>query len=491
VIGFVTLLPAIFAVPAADAYHQGTVSVGEVRGIDYRGVEHGIDWATSAIAVEAVRHGDLDGDGVEEAVVVLAYDTEHGAEWMVQAYAATGAGVVPAGRTHGFRSSWQHFDRLVVRDGSIEFTVRSGEVDGRDGWLEVQHWALVGDELRLLERRSGGQVLTLDTTGPAAPAVLPSWTGRSYLDVGPGGTQRGVLVETTEAKSLRLRADDPNAQVRVYDAGTRGLVGQVNAGDIVGLAGAGTWYVEPVTAADRWTRLELTVADQRALYAPELVARQYEEGQDSEPRRAVSLAWFEVDWAHGPVDLDHVNGLIRGYVDGIHREHAAAAALCEDGTHATLYVGATPELVSYDLISLRFTIASCLCERNDEIVEQSIVLDLAAGTLLEVEDLVTNESLASQAWWGRFAEFRADHFGPLSVAPGTPLELTSMSLTAHGLSVSVPAAAISADPAADGARWSVTQFLPFEDYPGLVDPQLQQRAISGRDVELPYYGCGC
>ena len=186
-----------------------------------------------------------------------------------------------------------------------------------------------------------------------------------------------------------------------------------------------------------------------------------------------------------------MNGLIRGYVDGIHREHAAAAALCEDGTHATLYVGATPELVSYDLISLRFTIASCLCERNDEIVEQSIVLDLAAGTLLEVADLVTNESLASQAWWGRFAEFQADHFGPLSVAPGSPLELTSVSLTAHGLSVSVPATAISADAAADGARWSVTQFLPFEDYPGLVDPQLQQRAISGRDVELPYYGCGC
>lgn len=403
----------------------------------------------------------------------------------------TGRGVAPVGRTHGFPAAWEHFDRLVLRDGSIEFTVRSGEVDGRDGWLEVQHWALVGDSLRLLERRSGGQVLTLDSSGPAAPAVLPAWSGRSYLDVGPGGTQRGVLIETAEAKSLRMRADDPNAQVRVYDAATRSLVSQMHAGDIVALGGAGTWYVQPVTAAGRWTRLELTVADQRALYAPELVARHFEAGQDSEPRRAVSLAWFEVDWAHGPVDLEHVNGLIRGYVDEIHREHAAAAALCQDGTDATLYVGATPELISYDLISLRFTIASCLCERNDEIVEQSIAVDLAAGKLLEVEDLVTNETLASQAWWGRFAEFQADHFGPLAVAPGTPLEFTSVSLTANGLSMSVDGSAISTDAGADGARWSVTQFLAFEDVPGLVTPQLQQRAISGRDVELPYYGCGC
>lgn len=492
VVGCFALLPSIFVAPVAAAHEPvGTASAAGVRAIDFHSVEHGIDWATSAVAVEAVRHGDLDGDGAEEAIVVLAYDTDHGSEWLVQTYASAGSTARPAGRTHGFVASWEHFDRIAVHDGVIEFTVRSGSDAGRDGWLEVQRWALVDDRLRLLERRSGGAVHTLDSVGPAAPAALPEWASRTYLDVGPGGTRRGVTIGTSEAKSLRMRADDPAAQVRLYDAATGRLMRQLDAGEIVALGGPGNWYVEPVTAADRWTRVEITVADQRALYAPELVARQFEAGNDSEPRRHISLAWYELAWTHGPSDLDRINGLIRDYVDGIVAEHEAAAALCQDGTDATLFVGATPELVSYDLVSIRFTIASCLCERNDEVVEASIVIDLAAGSLVDASELVTNEVLVSQAWWARFGEFQAQHFGPLSATPGSPLDFTSVSLTPHGLSVTVAAADIDADAAAEGARWGITEYLAFDDYPGLVDPVLEERARSGRDVELPHYGCGC
>ena len=493
VLGVVTLLAVVVA-PSAAAHHEtGIVSTSGVRGIDFRSVAHEIDGATSAVVVEAVRHGDLDDDGVEEAVVVLSYDTEHGAQWLVQAYAAgtNGTGVEAVGRTYGFTSSWEHFDRLAVRDGTIEFTVRSGAEASRDGWLEVQRWSLVQDELRLLERRSGGTVFTLDSAGPAAPPSFPEWGTRAYLDVGPGGAPRGVVVETHETKSLRVRADDPAAQVRVYEAASGRLAHQVEAGSVVSLAADRHWYIEPVTASDRWTRIELVVADQRALYAPELVVRQFETGDDLEPRRAVSLAWYELSWAHASTDIDLINGLIRGYVDGIRAEHEAAAALCPDGTDATLYVGATPELVSYDLISIRFTIASCLCEQNDEVVEESLVIDLAAGTVMAAPDLVASENIAVQAWWASFVEFQADYFGPLAVAAGTPVDLASVSLTAEGLLVSVAAADVLADAAAEDARWSITEFLAFDDYPGLVDGAIEQRARSGRDVVLPSNGCGC
>lgn len=497
VVGFFTLLPSVLVVPVAAAHQTvGTASAMGLRAIDFHSVEHGIDWATSAIAVEAVRHGDLDGDGAEEAVVVLSYDTDHGSQWLVQAYAAAGASAVPTARTHGFPSAWEHFDRLMVNDGVVEFTVRTGEEPGRDGWLEAQRWALVGDDLRLLERRAGGAVHTLDSVGPAAPAVVPEWTTRSYLDVAPGGTRRGVTIEAAEPKSLRMRADDPAAQVRVYDTSTGRLVGQLDAGEIVALGGPGSWYVEPVTAADRWTRIEITLAEQRALYAPELVARQYEIGTGLEyiegvAMRHVSLAWYEVEWAHGPADLDHVNGLIRDYVEAIRAEHEAAAALCEEGTDATLFVGATPHLVSYDLVALEFSIASCLCETNDQVVERTVVIDLAAGTLYDGEDIVASQSAVSRAWWDRFGSFQAQHFGALSVPEGTPLEFTSVSLSADGLSVAVNAGDILEEAADAEWPWSITEFLPFDEYAGLVDAELELRARSGRDVELPYHGCGC
>ncbi len=499
VVGLALLGPLLLVAPSASAWGPDPMSARStsgLRGVDFRSVAHGIDRATSAVAVEAVRHGDLDGDGVDDAVVVLSYDTEYGPEWVVQTYGAGtadrgGVAAEPSGRTYGFASSWENFDRLDVRDGFIEFTVRQGAETERDGWLEVQRWALVGDELRLLERRPGGAVLTLDSVGPRAPATIAEWETRTFLDVGPGGARRGVVVEVGEAKSLRMRADDLQAQVRVYDATSGRLAHQVDAGGVVSLGADRTWYVEPVTAVDRWTRIELVVADQRALFAPELIVRQFEAGHDDSPRRSVSLSWYEVDWAHGAVDLDRVNGLIRGHIDDIRAEHEAAAADCDDGTDATLFVGATPELISYDLISLRLTIASCLCERNDEIVEESLVVDLAASTVHVAADLVTSPTAVSLAWRDQFEAFQAQHYDPVLAPTTAPLELASVSLTPMGLVVSVPAHQVLAEASAEDVGWFVTEMLTFDEYPGLVDATIEQRARSGRDVSLPYNECGC
>lgn len=477
---------ALTLVPSGAADAASSDPTLGLRGVDFARAANDLAGAASEARLVRATHGDLDGDGDEDAAVVLSYRENDRAYWSVQAYRNDGGVAVPAGRTHSFSDEWEHFDRMLIAGGIVEFTVASGQAQPT-GWLTTNRWDLIGGDLRLLETIGSGSLVTL-TRGGSQPSVPEYWT-TTYIDLAPDAVEASFRFSTAERESVQLQSDDPTAAVRVYSAQTGDLITVLDTSAVATLPAGGSWIGVPNVSSDRSVRLLLSVADQRALYAPQLSVRMRESGSESsEPHRSVSLAWHEVTWAHGDVDVDRVNAQIRSFVDEIEREHLAAAAGCPGDTDATLYVGSTPQLISYDLVSFEFSIASCLCEENDEVRYRSLTIDLSSGNVLNADDVLPGgTAAASTLWWNEVIEHR-DWIveSDLHQRLGTPVTFSSVSVNPWGVELTVRGSDLAND-----ITGPVTVHAGWEELDGIVDPNLAIRAASGQDVQLPSEGCGC
>lgn len=434
-----------------------------------------------AFHVDDVHYGDVTGDGFDDAIVSVRQGHWSGDPYpFVQVYAITDGLLEFWGSSYSSYASDGGIAEVVVRDGLINLEHWNWD----RSTISTSSWAVMASESYLQRIEGSGERVWVDLAGRTDIVEVEARGDHLRATVSSDGS--GVFAFTSQAGwavAPSVRSGD--VTVRVRSASTGEFVGDVASGEELVLVRPGRYTAELISTRPTATTVDIDVADQRTLRAPEWEPAMEFAAAHVEGRRVYQRYWPTFTSSHGVAGVEGANAAIEAAMNDIRARYETEVAKCTNPAAVTQTVHYFPTLISYDLVGFDISESWTTCNGDHQFANHSLILDMNTGTEVPGRAVVDLDAASFQGAWKQ----RIIKNGWLEDLTESDIEIVAFEeFSVHAWGVGIGASMRFGGE--DVGHWY--ERYTFDELDGVIDESFVIRAASGSTALIPFTeGCGC